>query len=404
MISFEGIKILDLTRLLPGAYATQYFAELGAEVIKIEDTGAGDYLRELGPSLKNASEFSSYFFTNNYNKKSVSLDLKTLEGKEIFFRLVEKADIIIEGFRPGTVERLGIDYISIRERKPEIIYCSISAYGQQGARSKMPGHDINFLSLSGFLDVNGNKESTKPAIPGTQFADLGSGMSAILGIVSSLYNRQITGNGQYLDVSMYDVISSWMLNPYIDYLATGRVSKSGSELLSGGVLCYHVYQTSDNRYLAFGAVEDKFWEQICKTLEMPELRNEAFSLANDQNNNYLELKNKIKTKTLATWVSIFDGVDCCVTPVLNTEEAINDQHFKDRNLVEYISLNDKEPFTFPKMRLPIKYGIPNSNPEKNQKTFSSPPKQGSHTELILKNLNFTDEEIAEFVLKGIIVT
>jgi alpha-methylacyl-CoA racemase len=403
VISFEGIKILDLTRLLPGAYATQYFAELGAEVIKIEDTGAGDYLREIGPSLKNAPEFSSYFSTTNYNKKSVALDLKTKEGKEIFFRLVEKADIIIEGFRPGTVGKLGIDYSSIKDIKPDIIYCSISAFGQQGERSKMAGHDINFLSLSGFLDVNGNQESSSPAIPGTQFADLGSGMSAKLGIVSSLYHRQMTGEGQYIDVSMYDVISSWMLNPYIDYLATGRISKKGSELLSGGVLCYHVYETADNRYLSFGAVEDKFWEQICKTLEMPELRNEAFSSANDENSKYVELKNKIKTKTLTNWISLFDKVDCCVTPVLNTEEALNDLHFQNRNLVEYISLEDRGPGTFPKMRLPINYGLQSSDNENSTKKYFSPPKQGSHTEIVLKEHNFSEKEIAELVRKGIII-
>ncbi len=402
MISFKGLKILDLTRLLPGGYATQFFAEYGAEIIKVEDTEKGDYLRDLGPSFASSPEFSCYFSATNYSKQSIALNLKTEEGRQIFYRLAETADVIVESFRPGTVERLKIDYSAVKAINPTIIYCSISAFGQTGNRAKMPGHDINFLSLSGFLDVNGSQPESKPAIPGTQIADIGSGVSATLGIVSALYQRQLTGEGQYIDISMFDVISTWMLNPYLDYLSTGRVSNRGRELLNGGVLCYHIYETVDHRYLAFGAVEDKFWQQICDILEMPELREEAFSVANTSNRNYVLLQNKIKAKTLAEWNAIFDTADCCVTPVLNTEEVMKENHFRDRNIVEYISLNNLSSHAVPKIRLPIKFGSAHESLNAVKGEFASPPKQGDHSVEILKKANYTEQEINHLLDKGII--
>jgi len=392
---FDGIKILDVTRLLPGGYATQYFAELGAEVIKVEDMGAGDYLRELGPSFSDDSTMSSYYFATNYNKKSICLDLKTEEGLTIFKQMAKSADIVIEGFRPGTTARLGIDYGSLKEINPALIYCSISAFGQNGPRSQDPGHDINILSLTGFLDVNGVVKDSKPAIPGTQFADIGSGISSILSIVTALYQRNVTGSGQYLDISMYDVMGTWMLNPYLDYLATSRVSHKGAELLSGGVLCYHIYETSDHRHLAFGAIEEKFWESICNALGLPELKDEAFTVTREDNIHYIKLKEAIASKPFDEWVPFFKRLNCCVTPVLTTEEVMKDAHFNARQIVEKIPLRQNH---FPKIRGPL----PFSETQIEERNWSYPPKQGQQTVEILLENGYTEQQINEFLIKGIV--
>jgi len=268
MEALHGVKVLDLTRLLPGNFCTLLLADYGAEILKIEDTDRGDYGRWYPPRVK---EQSALFIGLNRNKRSMKLNLKTDKGRGIFMQLVETSDVIVESFRPGVVDRLGIGYDAVRKVNQEIIYCSISGFGQDGPYRDKVGHDINYIGIGGILGITGQRGGS-PVVPGTQVADIGAGgMMAVIGVLVALVHRQNTGKGQYIDISMLDGIVSWLSLSASKYFVDGEIPCREGMMLNGQYPCYRVYKTKDGKYLTIGALEKRFWENLCRALEREDL-------------------------------------------------------------------------------------------------------------------------------------
>jgi crotonobetainyl-CoA:carnitine CoA-transferase CaiB-like acyl-CoA transferase len=258
----SGIVVLDLTRLLPGAVATQQLVDWGAEVIKIEQPGTGDYARTMNPAV---------FARTNSGKKSVAIDLKDPKGREALLALARQADVLIEGFRPGVMTRLGLSFEELHVVNKRLIYVSLTGYGQEGPFAQLAGHDVNYMALGGVLSLN------LPLIPGVQIADLvGGSMQSVMGILLALVARQQTGEGRHVDVSMYAGVTSLLTIPLAAWHANGREPVAGQEILSGRYACYNLYQAADGRWLAVGALEPKFWAELCRQLGCPELITRQF--------------------------------------------------------------------------------------------------------------------------------
>jgi crotonobetainyl-CoA:carnitine CoA-transferase CaiB-like acyl-CoA transferase len=277
-----GLRVLDLTRLLPGAACTLHLADLGADVIKIEDTREGDYARRLGLSADAPPGSTSPCYRMiNRNKRSLALDLKAAGGRDAFLRLARDADAIVEGFRPGVVDKLGIGYPLVSELNPGIVYCALTGYGQTGPYRNRAGHDINYLGYAGVLDQTGGAHGP-PVLSNLQVADLlGGAAGAAVGILAALYDAQRTGRGRYVDVAMTDGALAHNMFAMHALESTGRAPARGEDLLTGGVPCYGVYATQDGRYLAVGALEAKFWRALCETLERPDLIARQFATGAD---------------------------------------------------------------------------------------------------------------------------
>ena len=325
--TLKGIKILDLSRLLPGPFCSMILADHGARVITIEDKkykADGHYI----PALYR-------------NKEHMTLNLKTKEGKKIFDELVHDADIVIEGFRPGVVKKLGLDYKSISKINPKIIYCSITGFGQTGCYKDIAGHDINFLGFSGVLDLIGEKDQP-PSIPGVQLADIaGGGMNAAIGILLALFNREKSGEGQYIDISMSDGMVSFL--PVVLFFSEimGQIPQRSDFFLSHRYACYNTYETADKKYIAVGAVEHRFWEKLCKHIKA----SQYIPLQYDENKR-LEIiefmRTTFKQKTLKEWEKELSNLDICVSKVQNVNEVLNDPHFIEREMIPQKNTNKEK--------------------------------------------------------------
>jgi crotonobetainyl-CoA:carnitine CoA-transferase CaiB-like acyl-CoA transferase len=331
-----GLRVLDLTRLLPGPVATMHLADLGAEVIKIEDTGAGDYARAMGPGER-AEGDSLFFRVVNRNKKSLRLDLKQAAGVEVFLRLAQNADVIFESFRPGVVDKLGIGYETVRAINPRIVYCAITGYGQTGPWADLAGHDINYIATAGLLDQIGSHDGTRsgpPAIPNLQIGDLlGGALTPLLGVLAAVIGAKTSGQGSHVDVAMTDAVLAHTIFPLVTTLADGRPAPRGADLLTGGVPCYGVYRTADERYLAVGALEPKFWQALCAAIERPDLMPFGLATGAEGQRVKAEVATLIATQPLAHWQTRFATSDCCVTPVLRLDEAMAHPQFVARKML-----------------------------------------------------------------------
>ncbi|THF63931.1 CoA transferase [Pseudothauera nasutitermitis] len=325
-----GLRVLDLTRLLPGPLATQHLADFGAEVIKIEDPGAGDYARSMGALHGD----TSYFFrVVNRGKQSIRLDLKQDAGRELLLRLAESADVLVEGFRPGVMDKLGLGYEVLAARNPRLVMCSITGYGQDGPYAQRAGHDINYIGYAGVLDQIG-RAGGPPALSNLQIGDLlGGTLSALFGLLVAVIDARASGQGRHVDVAMTDATLAHAIFPLCEVLAHGAVRPRGEDLLDGGVPCYGVYETADGRHLAVGALEEKFWFLLCDTLGRPDLRPAHLATGEAGRRAREELGAIFRGRTLADWVAVFDQVDCCVTPVLRMEESLRDPHLRARGMV-----------------------------------------------------------------------
>ncbi len=302
----EPLSILDLTRLLPGATATAYFVRHGADVIKIEQPGEGDYARTLVPEV---------FHATNAGKKSVAINLKEARGRELFLKLARNADVLIEGFRPGTMARLGLAYDDLRPINPRLIYASLTGYGQSGPYAQIAGHDVNYIALGGVLGLN------LPVIPGVQIADLAGGaMQAVIAILFALLDRDKTGTGCYLDVSMVAGVQSLLTIPLESYRSSGREPRAGNEILSGRYACYNLYNASDGRWLAVGALEPKFWAELCRRIGCEDLIDLQFAEGETRQSVKERVAEVFKTRPAAEWFEQLRAYDCCVTPVRTVSE------------------------------------------------------------------------------------
>ncbi len=381
----KGLKMLDLSRLLPGPYCSLLLADLGVEVLKIEDSEQGDYMRRMGPSLK---KDSAYFLALNRNKKSMILNLKTKEGKEIFYKLIDTYDILLEGFRPGVMDRLGIGYQELKSKNPRVIFCSLSGYGQNGPYKERSGHDINYIGLGGILELTGPKDGD-PTIPGTQIADIGGGgMMAAIAILAAIVHREKTGEGQYLDVAMHDGVISWLSIHAGRYFMDNELPKRGEMHLSGRFACYQVYPTKDGRHISLGALEPKFWKNFCQAIGREDLVLKQFIEGEERVQIIKEIRELFKTKTQKEWVEFFKNVDACLEPILSLGEVFQHPHVLHRKMViEY------EHPVEGKIR---QVGNPIKSSQFPFEIRTPSPAWGEHTMEVLKEIGYSEKEIKHF--------
>lgn len=365
----KGVKVLDLSNLLPGPMCSLFLADLGAEVIKIESL-KGDFMRSIS-SNKNKTP---YFSSLNRNKKSIALNLKTSEGKYIFMKLAKNADVIIESFRPGKVDSLGIGYNNVKKINPRIIYCSITGYGQKGFYKDKAGHDLNYSALSGLLDVL----FQKPAVPGVQIADVGCALTASFSIVSSLFYREKSHEGNYIDVSIFRSIFPLMS------IHIAQKSLSGKKTVLSGAPCYNVYETKDKRFVSLGAIESKFWQSFCNAVKRKDLLQRQFD-----NSIFEVMKIFFKGKTMDEWLKLNEKYDFCCEPVRKIEEIIKDKSLKNRNiLIELDGITQAS--------MPVEFS------SFGKINYARAPKIGEHTEKILRSIGYNDNVIKKLKIKSVI--
>jgi alpha-methylacyl-CoA racemase len=384
-----GLRILDLTRLLPGPVCTLYLADLGADVVKIEDTGAGDYARNLG---NRPGTVSAFYRAVNRNKRSAAIDLKNRRGRDAFLALAKNADAIVESFRPGVVSNLSIDYATIAKINPRIVYAAISGYGQTGPRAHVAGHDINYLGYAGVLDQTGVRNGP-PALCNLQIADLlGGAACAAIGILAALVGAQRTGRGRYVDIAMADASLAHNIFALHALAQWGRTLPRGEDLLTGGVPCYGVYGTQDGRWLAVGALEDKFWQALCAAIQRPDLAPLAFALGEDGTRVRRELEAVFNAAPLARWIERFADADCCVTPVRTLDEALTDPQFVARGMIVERPDGSRQ------------YAPPFKVSGDDFVVTRDAPAQGQHTAEVLREAGYDDAAIAALASKGVIAT
>jgi crotonobetainyl-CoA:carnitine CoA-transferase CaiB-like acyl-CoA transferase len=387
----KGTRILDLSRLIPGSFCTLILADLGAEVIKVEDPITGDYERHIPPFIKNVG---SRFLLLNRNKKSLTLNLKSNKGREIFFNLAKKADIIVENFRPGKMDELGIGYERIHELSPSLIYCSLSSYGQEGPYRNEVGHDINILAVSGVLDLMRGKGG-KPVIPGVQLADSLTGMYSAIAILGALLHREKTGRGQFLDISMLDGVVSWLFNSARFYIAGLTSPKSGKERLSGGLPNYNLYKTKDGKYIALGALEKKFINTLLAHLGREDLIDSESGVTSTTVGGQRQrrigafLRKIFLMKTGDEWLRELRGLNICVTPVNTLEEGLNHPQVLHRKMV--VEVEDSILGKIKQIGIPLKFS------ETPGEIRNIGPQLGEHSIEILKSIGYNQKEIDDFI-------
>jgi crotonobetainyl-CoA:carnitine CoA-transferase CaiB-like acyl-CoA transferase len=384
-----GLRVLDLTRLLPGPVCTLYLADLGADVVKVEDTGAGDYARALGGV---AGRVSAFFLAVNRNKRSLAIDLKDPRGRAAFLALAARADVVVESFRPGVVAGLGIDYETVATANPRIVYASISGYGQDGPRAAAAGHDINYLGYAGVLDQTGARGGP-PALSNLQIADLlGGAASAAIGILAAIVGAQRTGRGRYVDVAMADAVLAHNIFALHALEQWGRTMPRGEDLLTGGLPCYGVYPTQDGRWLAVGALEEKFWRRLCAVVERPDLVADQNAVGAEGERVRRELASIFAGAPLAHWVERFAPADCCVTPINTPDDALVDPQFEARGMV--VARPDGTRQYAPPFRM-------------SRHAFAvarEAPLQGEHGEAILREAGLDADAIAALLAAGVVRT
>ncbi|MBC7261995.1 MAG: CoA transferase [Chloroflexi bacterium] len=373
----QGIRVLDLTRLAPGPYASLALANLGAEVIKIERPRFGDPLRYM--SRFGFEGGALLFELLNRNKKSLTLNLRTPEGKAILLELARHADVLLEGFRPGVMKRLGFDYEALSELNPRLVYASLSGYGQTGPHHLRAGHDLNYIALGGLLGLTGGKDG-HPVIPGVPVADLVGGLWMAFGVVAALFEREHSGRGQYLDISMLSSITALLAIPLAGWLTTGQVPQRGQMWLTGKQACYNVYETADGKYMALGALEPEFWRAFCQAVGHPEWQARQYD--SDQASLIAEVAALFRTQPRDYWVELFAHHDCCCEPVLELDEV-----FAHPQAMHCQLLREGE------LAMPLdSRGTPHQ----------PAPRLGQHTSEILTELGYTMADIERLQQKGVI--
>jgi crotonobetainyl-CoA:carnitine CoA-transferase CaiB-like acyl-CoA transferase len=345
----QGIRILDLSRLLPGPLATQLMADLGAEVIKIEDPKAPDYTRFF-PPLKGS--LSLNYLSINRSKLSITLDLKSDEGKRKFFELVKTADIVVDSFRPGVLQKMGIDYDNAKQHNGKIIYVAITGYGYNGAYKNLAGHDMNYLGYSGILGLTGDKE--KPIIPACQIADVAGGSyPAVVACLAALWARERTGKGQFVDVAMTDCVMPLLSMQLGEFLNTGIKQKREEPMLSGGMANYNLYKCKDEKWIALGSLEPKFWQGVCAMLGKPDWILRMMPVPEMVTALKKDLQEIFLTKTRDEWVELAKPLDICLSPILELDEVEKDEHLNQRDM--FVEVEHTDYGTFKGINQPFKF-------------------------------------------------
>ena len=374
-MQLDGIRVLDFTRLLPGPYATQLLADNGAEVIKIEDTGMGDYARAMPPHSERG--VGALFDMVNRGKRSVALDLKTSAGRDVIHELVGTADVLIEGFRPGVTERLGIDDETVRKHNDDIVYCSLTGCGRTGPDADRAGHDLNHVGAAGLLDMTRGSRDEAPRIPGYSVGDMAGGTFAALGVLGALCSREL-GNtaGEHLDIAMTDVVLSFSQSVAHGAL-TGESPRPGETPLTGGLPWYDVYETADGRYVTLAALEPKFWAAFCTAVDHDELTDEH---GTDDPATREALRETLEAvfaaRTQAEWEADLGAIDATVGPVHTPAGAVDSLQVGARGVIE--TADDA----------PRRIGFPARSSAPSDGVPESVPAHGEHTEAVLREHGF----------------
>lgn len=389
--ALDGVRILDLTRLLPGGYATLLFADLGADVVKVEEPGKGDYIRWTPPIV---GEFSAAHIALNRNKRSITLNLKADAGRALFRDLVSGFDVVIESFRPGVMDRLGLGWTELSAINPRLVYCAISGYGQTGPRSQVAGHDANYIGYAGALSIIG-EEGRRPVLPGLQIGDLaGGGMAAVIAILAALHARGSTGRGDFCDISMMDGAASWLSIHAADFVATKRVPERERMHLSGQHPCYRVYPAADG-WLTVGALEPQFWAALCTAIGKENLAGDAFAVGERRTEVIDELDELFSTKTRTEWMAELTDLDVCVGPVNDFAEAFDDPQLVHREMFFESDVPGVGPWTHVGNPIKLHGGA-------GDVTKRPPPKMGEHTAEILAEVGVSTNDLEGLRSAGVI--
>ena len=377
MLPLTGIRVLDLSRLLPGPYLTALLTDLGAEVIKVETPLAGDYARLAPPEMG----LGRLFEMVNRGKKSVAINYRNPHGRQIFLRLAQTADVILEGFKPGAVQKWGIDYAAVQAAKPDIIYCSLSGYGQDGPYRERAGHDLNYLAISGALALNARRGQA-PVPYGLPAADLAGAMLAGIAILAALLGRSQTGRGMYLDIALLDGVISWMPPLAAGAFLAGLEVAAGALPLLGGLPCFNIYPTADHKYLTLAALEPAFWADFCRVTDRPDLLPRQFDRSIGP-----EIAAIFRQRTRQEWLEAFSTSDGCVEPVNSFEEMLAHPQIQARGYFRQRdgqAIDVHSPFVFARRELP------------------PAPKLGQHTVETLRQIGLEDDQIHHLLQRRII--
>jgi alpha-methylacyl-CoA racemase len=379
--ALTGLKVLDLTMNLPGPYMTWLLALLGAEVVKVENPAGGDYARALA-----GSQNSPFFNAVNRNKRSVALNLKHPEGKQLFFKLLDHYDIMVEGFRPGTMEKLGLGFDTTSAHNPRLIHASITGYGHDGPYRLRAGHDVNYLSLAGVIGMTGTRDG-QPGIPGVQVADLAGGsLLGMTGLLAAVIQRERTGRGQFVDVSMFHGAFSLATMVFAGVESGLEQPEPGKMLLNGRFPCYGLYRTSDGLWMSLGALEFKFWENFCNAIDRKDLVGSQLGGPEVVE----DLQRLFASRTQAEWVDFFRDADACCEPVLSLHDAANSPLVATRTMI------NKDAGGMRALGFPLILGdspVPDDIPA---------PSLGQHTREILEELGVGPEKLESLANQGVI--
>jgi crotonobetainyl-CoA:carnitine CoA-transferase CaiB-like acyl-CoA transferase len=371
-----GVRVLDMSRLLPGPFATMILAGLGAEVIKVEDLNGGDYLRWMPPQH---GDTSAMFTAINRDKRSLCLDLKSARGRDLFIDLAARSDVVLESFRPGVMDRLGLGTEALQARNQGLVICSLSGFGQNGPDRLRAGHDLNYLARAGVLSITGTA-GDRPAIPGVQMADFGGGaLAAVIAILAALRHRDSTGIGSHCDVSMLDGMLSWM-SPHVAASGEGAGAAAGQMMLNGAHPCYRVYRCADG-WITVAALEPKFWSRLCAVLGLEDLGDAAFASGPEAERVAARLETVFAGATRAQWRQRLGEEDVCCEPVLSLDEMLADPQVRHR-----AADIDGRPAWFP-----FRVGARSHTPE------GPAPGYGADSRALLAEVGVTDSEYERLV-------
>ena len=395
MLPLEGIRVLDLSRLAPGPYCSMLLADLGADILLVEEPlGTGGRLTGSAARRlldRDVSERVMAFNALSRNKRSIALNLKVEDARQVFYRLAERVDVVLEGFRPGVVKRLGVDYETLSRMSPRLVYCSLSGYGQDGPYAGLVGHDINYIAIGGALGMIG-WPGTPPAIPMNILGDFaGGGLYAAFGILAAIIARERTGRGQYVDMAMTDGVISLLAGAFSQYFGSRSVPKPGQSFLSGAAPFYHVYETADGRWLSIGCLEPWFWEALCRAMGCEQFI--PLQMAADRFPEMFDFfRGAFKAKARDEWFEYLSQFDICVAPVYSLDEVLEDPHVQARQMVVELE--------HPSLGKVQQVGIAAKLSETPGSVRSLSPRRGQHTDEVLRDLGYPPQQIEELRAQG----
>jgi crotonobetainyl-CoA:carnitine CoA-transferase CaiB-like acyl-CoA transferase len=393
-LPLSDVRVLDLTRLLPGGFCSQLLADFGADVVKVEDTGMGDYVRWAPPYYGEEEQQalgtrSALYLSLNRNKRSIRLDLKSEGGRDALLRLVSECDVVLEGFRPGVLDRLGVGYERMSAQNPALVYCAITGYGQTGPNTGRAGHDMNYLGLIGLLGLTG-EAGGRPIQSAGQIADLGGGaLMAAFGVMAALHEARRAGRGQVVDVSMADGALSWLAMVAGAYLCDGEVPRRGDGQLTGRFLCYLPYEAADG-YVTMGALEPQFWARFCAGVGRDDLVAKQYERTGSEA--WAEVAEVFRSRTRAEWKEFNDEHDAMIEPVLDLDEALDSELVREREMV----VEWEQPEIGPVRQL----GVPVKLSRTPGTVHAAAPALGEHTEEVLREAGLSTDEIAALLESG----